>query len=538
MSQTPFRANLQTMTFPLLSELSGQTVIVPGQDQTYVPGVSVTTNDPLIQVPTDRGIAQIYYAHNVMPSTYGYQSVGYDLVYTGIDWGVGTPVPVDFTSSKLIQGGQIVSDLPAATGFKSYISKPISGANSIFVLDPTTKKWKVVSGAPVTSATTEITVATVNGVSYIFFSNIGAYIYNNNTNTLISRTLAGLDVTKVIGIVSSNGYLFAYKSDAVAWSSVVNVEDFVPSDVSGAGGGQVQEAQGSIVTCRTTSLGLILYTTANAVSVIYSGNADFPWNFKHINSSGGVSSSELVSEEQTGGFQQVYSTNGFQQVGHTGCRTISPQLTDFIAGQLFEDYDTVTQTFSSVEFDWVMNKSLAVIADRYIVISYGLYPNEDFTHAIVMDVTQGRLGKLKVTHANCFELRSLLPQVTETPRGSIAFLQSNGDVRTVNFNFRAAAPDAVMFLGKYQLVRQRGVEVHEVELEDVKVGANFKLEAIASLDGKNFGFAQEGFTLQANGNYRKFGFDGMVGKNVTLRFTGRFNISSLVLWLSQHGKFM
>lgn len=539
MAQIPFRANTQTMSFPLLSELSGQTVIVPQQDQTFVPGVSVpsTASEGASQVPADRGIPQIYYAHNVMPSTYGYQSVGYDLLYSGLNWLGVPPSAVDFNTAKPIQGGQIISDMPAATGYKTYITAPKIGANSVFTLEPTGKNWQMVVGSPVIAADTEITVATVNGVSYIFFSKIGAYIYNNNTNTLIPRTLAGLDVSKVLGIVSSNGYLFAYTADSVAWSSVVNVEDFVPSDVSGAGGGSVQEARGNIVTCRTTSLGLILYTTANAVSVIYSGNADFPWNFKHISSSGGISDPELVSEEQTGGFQQVYSTNGFQQIGHTGCKTVSPQMTDFIAGHLFEDYDTGTGEFISTEFDWIMRKSLAVIADRYIVVSYGLYPTEDFTHAIVLDTSQNRLGKLKITHASCFELRSLNPEVTETPRGSLAFLQSNGDVRAVNFNFNAPASDSILFMGKYQYVRQRGLEIHQVELENVKVGADFVLRAFPTLDGKNYLPSKVGYLAEASGNYRKFLFSDLVGKNISLLFTGRFNIVSLVLWFSPHGRY-
>lgn len=539
MAQIPFRANVQTMTFPLLSELSGQTIIVPQQDQTYVPGVSVpaTAAEGSSQVPADRGIPQIYYAHNVMPSTQGFQSIGYDLLYSGINWQGVPESAVKFNSPKYIQGGQIISGKPVATGFSSYITIPKEGSNSIFILEPSTKQWLLVAGAPFVTANTQISVATVNGVSYIYFSNIGAYIYDNNSNALIPRTLNGLDVNAVIGLVSPNGYLFAYKSDAVAWSSVVDVEDFVPSDVSGAGGGSVQEARGSIVTCRTTSLGLILYTTGNAVSVVYSGNADFPWNFKHISSSGGISDPELVSDEQTGGFQQVYSTNGFQQIGHTGCRTISPQMTDFIAGHLFEDYDIVTNQFSSVEFDWTMRKTLAVIADRYVVVSYGLYPAQDFTHAIVLDLTQNRMGKLKITHASCFELRSLNPETTETPRGSIAFLQSNGDVRAVNFNFNAAASDSVLFMGKYQYVRQRGLEIHEVELENVKAGADFKLQAFPTLDGKNYQPSVQGYLAEASGNYRKFLFSSMVGKNISLMFTGRFNLVSLVLWFSPHGNF-
>lgn len=534
MAQIPFRANLQTMSFPLLSELSGRTIIVPGQDQTYVRGVSIPPDG---QVPADVGIPQIYYAHNVMPSTQGFQSVGYDTVYSGIDWMGVTPAPVQFETCTLIQGGQIVSDKPASTGYKTYIANPKSGDNSVFTLNPTTKMWQLVLGAPTLAPDTEITVATVNGVSYIFFSKIGCYVYNNFTNTLIKRTLAGLDEPSVLGIVSANGYLFAYTSTAVAWSSVVNVEDFVPSDVSGAGGGNPQEAKGNIVSAKVTALGLILYTTANAVSVIYSGNADFPWNFKSIPSSGGIASADLISSEQAGGFQQVYSTNGLQQIGHTGAKTVQPQITDFIAGQLFEDYDSATGKFNSVEFNWVMRKGLAVVADRYSVISYGLYPDATMTHAIVLDLAQNRMGKLKILHNSCFELRSLQATVTETPRGSIAFLQPDGTVRAVDFNFNTLVEDSVLFLGKYQYIRQRMIELFQVEFENIKVGADFGIEAYPALDGKNYQTPQSGYLAASDGNYRSYYFHDMVATNISLLLKGRFNLISLILWFAPHGRF-
>lgn len=536
MAQIPFRANLQSMTFPLLSELSGRTIIVPGVDQTFVPGVSISVENT--QVPVDRGTPQLYYCHNVMPSTYGYQSIGYDTAYTGIDWLGVTPAPLKFTAAYPIQGGTIGTlDRPVGTGYKTYISRPTVGANSIFTLDPNTKKWKLALGAPVTVATTQVTVATINGVSYVYFSGIGCYIYNNATNTLQLRTLAGLDETVVLGIVASNGYLLTYTKNSLAWSSVTDVEDFEPSDVSGAGGGSVQEAKGEIVTAAVTALGFILYTKANAVSVIYSGNADFPWNLKGIPSSGGISSPELVSAEQTGGFQQIYSTNGLQQIAHTGAKTVYPQLTDFLAGQMFETFNTATNKMEVTEFDWIMEKGLAVVADRYIILSYGMMPGESLTHALVVDVAQSRMGKLKVVHESCFELRSLLPEVTETPRGSMAFLQADGTILTANFNFRKEAADSIMLLGKFQYVRQRMLEIHTVELENVRTGVDFSLVVLPSLDGKNFNAnAVPGYLLNSAANFREYTFDGVVGTNITLVCKGRFNMNVILLWFTPHGR--
>lgn len=541
MAQYPYRANLQSMSFPMLTELAGRTVIDPSIDQTFIPGVSPSVENTT--VPVDRGFPQIFYAHNVMPSTQGYQSIGYDEVYSGIDWGGVSAQAVDFTSIHYIQAGEVIpgseegTDSVAGTTYRTYISAPKSGLNSVFTLDHTTRQWKLVNSDLDLPEGTRISVATVNGVSYIFFSMLGCYIYDNNTNTLVRRELEGLEEDTILGLISSNGYLIAYSSSAIAWSSVVNVEDFTPSDVSGAGGGQVQEAKGQIVTAATTALGFILYTTNNAVSVVFSGNADFPWNLKSIPSSGGIASADMVSEEQANGFQQVYSTNGLQQIGHTGARTILPYITDFVAGQLFEDFDVATNKFTQTEFEWTMRKGLAVIADRYSLVSYGLMPTGQMTHVWVMDIAMNRMGKLRIEHNAAFELRSLLPGVTETPRGSIAFLQSNGTIKTVDFNFRTPAPDAVILLGKYQYVRQRMLEMFSAELENVKAGSDFNIFALPALDGKNFLDPVEGYLLEHDGNYRHYTFDAAIGTNVSMLMTGRFNLVSFLLWFGVHGRF-
>ena len=532
MSQIPYRANLQSMTFPLLSELSGRTVINPQADNTYARFVSSDG-----QSPVDTGIPQIFYCHNVMPSTYGWQSVRYNNSFIPPVGGVG----LDFENARQLYAAQVITtgtppvESIVSTGFKSYIAIAGVGTDKVFVVDPVDNTWKPVLGSPALVAGTTLTVATVNGASYLYFSNIGCYIYNNNTNTLIERVLAGLDKTATIGIMAANGYLNAFNKVGVVWSSVVNVEDFVPSDISGAGGGQVQEARGEIVAAVATSLGYILYTKENAVSVIYSGNAEFPWNFKAIPASGGVSSSDVVSLEQAAGFQQVYSTNGMQQVTHARCTTVTPNVTDFISGNTFEDFDNLTNEFTVSKFDWAMRKKLAVIADRYIVVSYGLDPNADMTHALVLDLTQTRMGKLKITHTSCFELRSLNSQVTEMPRDSLAFLQRDGTVKVVDFSLMEEALDSVLLLGKYQYVRQKLIELNTLEVENVEVADDFQAYALPSLDGKNLATPVPGYLMATSANYRKYTWDGALGVNVSWMFKGTFNINSLIGWFSLVG---
>ena len=72
MADIVWRANLKTSIIPMLSELQGQTVIVRNQDQNYVPYVSEKES-----LDTSMGIPQVYYCHNIVPTDYGYKSVGY-----------------------------------------------------------------------------------------------------------------------------------------------------------------------------------------------------------------------------------------------------------------------------------------------------------------------------------------------------------------------------------------------------------------------------------------------------------------------------
>lgn len=532
MAQIPYRANLQSMTFPLLSELSGRTVINPQADNTYQRFMSADG-----QSPVDTGAPSIFYCHNVMPATYGWQSVTY---YNKFLPPVGA-TGLDFERAELIYSGQVITsgsppvESLISTGHKTYIAITGVGANQVYVVNTITNTWVLVNGAPSVPAGCVITVATINGVSYIYFSGVGCYYYNNTFNALGARFLAGLDTSTILGIISANGYLNAYTKTGIAWSSTVNVEDFVPSDVSGAGGGQVQEARGEIVTAIATSLGYILFTKENAVSVIYSGNSEFPWNLKAIPSSGGVSSADVVSQQQLAGYQQVYSTNGMQQVAHQRCNTIVPNITDFISGNTFEDFDSSTNTFVSTKFDWVMRKKLAVVADRYIVISYGMSPTDDMTHALILDVTQTRMGKLKIQHTSCFELRSLNSVVTELPRDSLAFLQRDGTVKVVDFSLMQAAPDSVLLMGKFQYVRQKMLELNSLEIENIEVGDDFTAMALPSLNGKVFNPAVPGYLIEAGVNYRRFVWDGAIGANVSWLFKGTFNINSLVGWFSLVG---
>lgn len=524
MAQIPVRLNTQDMSFPLLSQQSGRTVIAPEGDMTYVPGVS-TDGD----VPQDRGVPSLYYCHNIMPSTYGWQSIGYEQEIPS----AGT----DFTDIQLVQGATISGGEPSASGLRTYIGKRESGGNAtLYYINPNTGAWAQIGNTPTFPDTRKISVAQINGFSYIMVERVAIYTFDVNANTLSSRNLAGLTETNLEGVLAANGYLIVWTSRRVLWSSTVDPEDFVPDEITGAGGGGVQEAAGAIVTCKTTALGFIVYTDANAVSVVYSGNDNFPFNFKAIPSAGGIYDQKLVSEETANGYHYAFTTNGIQRITHNQSASITPNITDFIDGNVFEDFDEGTGALTQVTVTGNMNRRLALVANRYIIVSYGSSASGSYTHAIVVDLAQSRMGKLKFTHNKVFEWRSLSSGTFLDSRGSIAMLAPDGTISRVNFDLADNAGVGVMLLGKLQLSRPRLMELHRVEVENVRPGISFGLSDVISYDGKSLDDTIAGYDNSGSATFVRDFLFSAVALNHTLLFQGTFNIVSIIAHVSLHGR--
>lgn len=538
MAQIPYRGNLQNMSFPMLSSLATRSVIDQQADQTFYPQVSTDG-----AVPVDRGIPTMVYGHNVMPSTYGWQSVDYNTVYVE----PSTEEAALFKDLHFIQctrGGQD----PVPTGTKTYIALgevPADDEAYLYVMDVSLGNWRritggltyPVSGDPIVFPIgSQMTSITLNGVTYFYVNGIGCFLYDDTIDSVIYRELTGLDPADIQGITGSNGFMLAWTYNSVAWSSAVDIEDFEPSDVSAAGGGSLQEAEGRIVAAVATVHGVIFMTDSNAVSGVYSGNDDFPWTFKAIPGSGGISNPQQISSEQAQNYFYAYTTYGIQQISHIKCNTVLPQIADFIGGGTFEDFDTTTDTFTELVLGFAMPKQLQVVADRYVLISYGKSYSESFTHALVLDLSQSRMGKLKILHNRVFERRDLTFSAVDSPRDLIGLLQPSGRCKAVDFNFSKVAFDSVIFLGKFQLRRTNLMTLEEIQLENIKEETDFTCVTWASLRGKELGTKVNGYLLDQTKDYKHFLFDEAVGVNHTVMLKGTFNVQSYVLWGTNHGR--
>ena len=506
MAQLVHRVNLSATSFPLLSRNQGRPVIVRGQDQNYVnPVASKEDTDK------DIGIPQVYYCHNVMPTQNGFESVSYDTQISG------SPSFSAFTSIFLLRD-------PSEN--KVYFVHTLDGKN--YILKPGGGTW--IETTPV-ACTGKVTVAHVQGQSYIYFEAIGCYRYDYNTNTLVAVTLTGLTPSAIIGICGAVGYLIAWGTASVAWSSTIDPTDFVPSLTTGAGTGSVEGAQGAINICVQHTLGFIVYTTENTVAALYSSNARYPFNFRPIVSSGGAADLDLVTYDSNSGSHYAYTTSGLQLISAQGTQTIFPEVTDFISGQYFEDFDETTLILSTQKLSFPLQKKLTVVADRYFVLSYGI---SALTHALVYDLVQRRWGKLRTPHVDCFEYQLLNPTTTEIPRKSLAFIQADGTIKTVNFANGDSTTSGVLILGKYQYVRTRLLQLDAVAVETVTSDSNFNLYDAYSLDGKVPTGTVAGYLAYKGPLSRDYNFR-LVGLNHSLILKGSFYVNSIELTFHVHG---
>lgn len=525
MAQIPFRTNLQSAQFPLLASQSGRTVVDGGPDQVYVPGV----NPQQAGAPADRGIAQVFHGQNILPTTYGYQSCGYwEIIQetgTPPDW-EGSYFSYDYYEITSVEGRQVtlqeMGEFSTSFWYLNDDGTWTQVTDSIGQPDPTAK----VGG---------VTTATVNGVTYFYVYRTGCYTYSDDTKTFTEVTLEGLDPETIEGIATTNGYLIAYSLDGVSWSSVNDPLDFTPSEVSGSGGGQVQELRGPIRWVSQTQFGLIIWTSVNAVSCVYSGNSSFPFNFRELPNTGGIEDKREVSQYISSQGLFAYTKRGIQQVTHQGAQSALPFVVDYLSGKKFELYDYLTDTVTPVEIQHVPRRMINYISDRYVVISYGLDLDDQFSHALIFDLGLGRLGKVAIGHQYTTEMQLGPEGNLDEARESLAFVDQSGAVNLLVRDNRAEHY-GVIWLGKFQAVRQRHLQLQQVETELDDPNAVFTVSAKYSLNGKDVAGVVDGYLSGYSDYYRSHLFNH-VGINHTLSLQGRFSLSTILLWFNVHGRY-
>jgi len=513
MADIPYRGNLKTASFPFLSELFGRSVIVKKQDQNYIGGLAAKES-----LDSSIGVPQLYYCHNVIPIDNGYKSVGY-VEYV-------TPA---YPSTALFGA---VHTIRNDAGDSALITTDAVG--NVYILEAGSTVWSNPSGAPAaaTIAGKRVTVAFVSGITYIYFENVACYTYDWGTGALSVQVLAGLTAADIIGVVGNQGYLIAYSINAVAWSSTIDPTDFVPSLETGAGGGNVEGVRGVIVTIEEVYGGLIAFAANNAVAIQASNNVRFPFNFVPITGSGGLTDPDNVTQDSGSGSVYAYTTSGLQLINLRQAQPVFPEATDFISGSLMEDYNDITNELVLIDASGVeMHKRLSLVADRYLIISYGV---DSLTHALYYDTAYKQFGRLKIEHTDCFEFTSYAADTVEVSKRSIAFITASGGVFILNSDIVADNSSGTMLLGKFQYIRDRFLTLQEVAVENVNPGDTFELLDLPSIDGKTYLPAVSGYLRLSAGKQRVYNFYSSA-MNHTIVYKGAFTAVSIVMKFTLHG---
>ncbi len=589
MAQITVRANLSNVSIPLLIEEFGRSVIVRQQDLNYVPAVASKAD-----LDKDVGIPQVYYAHNVMPTNYGYRSISYanqisaigvntfDQVFnllsvsgqkaflavnsdgslyvchsgvgyvwtslTGIkkaDYTEGTNTGTGYIAAASVAYGGAddvyLATFTSATSYqvkKNGVNEAVGTTGVEYVSADTKVKFTINSGITpfisgdnftltISAATFlgAITYSALSGETYIASEGQGVFSYDFTTNSLTWRLAAGLSGANILGICGSNGYLIAYSTDAVSWSSTIDPLDFVPSLSTGAGGGSVEEAKGPIRRLVSLTSGFIVFTAANAVVGVFGQNIRYPFTFREIPNAGGISDLTLVTDEADSTAVYAFTTHGLQQVSSQKATNIMPELSDMLTGKRFEDFDTATLTFSSQNLVNPLKKRVEFISGRFLVISYGI---SSFTHSIVYDTALQRFGKLKLAHVSAFQYGFLDADDADTPKKQVAFVTADGNVKTIEFASGVQSEDSAILMGKFQYMRQRVLQLEGVDVESTEPGLPLTCYDYATQDGKTFsGTPVSGFEL-ASGQTKRYSFHN-TGVNHSLMLIGTFKLNTVIL---------
>lgn len=521
------RCNLLGTNFPLLTQLQGQTVILRQIDQNF----------PETDILKDSQNPSSYYMHNCVPTARGLQAVGYTTQVAALAGAM------DFDRAYPLQNATLNRFVYVPSAGKNYIYDRVVGIwTSISPLTPGTVPDNVL-----------VTTAFIQGQTYIYIAAVGCFVYNEVTHVMDAVAFTGLAMANVLGICAANGYMLAFNATQVAWSSATTPTDFTPSIVTGAGGANIADAEGAITVCYSVVGGFIVYCEKNAVGATYSGVFQQPFFFKEIAGSGGSYTPEAISWQANLDYHYAYTTAGLQAVSLASSIFVFPEVTEFIAGKIYEDFSETSLTFTSTDINLPLNVKITVIESSYLIISYGVNAGL-YTYALYFDINLKRWGKLKIDHVDCFQWNSPnlfgaltydqlamsydeLATVTytelgttivtpELPRTSLAFLQQDGTVKTVDFKISETGANGVLLLGKYQLVRNKAIEHQRTQVESVRNSANFNMYLLATLDGKTFLPVVTPSLIENSGLTRTYA-RWLYGKNISLLFTGAFNFSNI-----------
>lgn len=509
-----YRGNLSSAVFPMTLADAGRTVIAPQQDQNFDRRV-----DPAGE-QKDAGIPQAIYMENVIPTVNGYQSVGYQARTTlpGKSAGSGA-VNVNnvFVVADTVNEA-IICAREGTAGYEDVISNNINCSLA----------WQYQSGATVPTGDTH-SIAQVRGTNYwcdqtLLFT----FTINSGTKqvtfTNVSGSVTGITVSNIVAICSAYNYLIALMSDgSIAWSSTTTPTDFTPSLVTGAGS-ETPAGAANPKFLKEHPSGFYIYCQDSVVFAQYTGNSRYPWKFTPVANAGGY----MFPYQAFGNYHAqvqygIDNSNKIQIISESEAQLVAPEVTSYLERKKYKDtFDYVTNLFSRAT--GTVAAALTFIQDRYIVVSFRFIASNVYNYAFIYDVLLQRYGVLEIEHLTVVANTTTVTFIPYSV-GAIPYTWSL-DIYDTNATF-----NGVLLLGKFQFIRDRFLQLEEVEIESAQDSAyitrNFSLLNFRTLDGKNF-LTPDSLTPAYSGNLIT-AKTHKTALNHSLMLKGAFDVNTLQL---------
>lgn len=538
MAHQSMRVNLASVIFPFTKDLWGRSIIIPQYDENYERAL-VSSAD----IGKDKGVPMACYLHNCMPTTEGYQSIGFIQNALGV---------INETTFD-----RVFSLLQTTPNAAHFLLSPAGGKNYIF--DGTVGFWQSISPfSGGVGPATIVTTSYVQGLTYIYYSKLGCFVYDSVLKVLTPTTLTGLVASTVIGLVSAYGYNIAFNENTVAWSNATNPVDFVPSLITGAGGGNVNDIKGNIICCVQITGGFLIYCEKNVVAAKYTGNIRFPFIFKELAGSSGITSPDQISYGTNLSEHYAWTNAGLQMLTINSATNEFPECSDFLSKLIYEDFDDLHLIWTEQSLSTPLAIKVAIISERFIVISYGVTSGV-YTYAVIYDSVLKRWGKIKVTHVAAFQWNSpnLFGNITygqlgvlgltygglagltygqlatsintpELPLETLAFIQADGSVLVVDFSLSGTNSLGTILLGKFQFQRNKFITHQWSDVENIGQGNPFALYVVPTLDGKTLLTPVPGIPTRIKPTSQRWN-KRVSGQNISLLMQGAFNLTSVIL---------
>ena len=367
-------------------------------------------------------------------------------------------------------------------------------------------------------------------------------IFTEVTATIKTSLGLAFNMNNIVGIGGSYNYLILLTPDSVLWSSTTTLLDFAPSLVSGAGSERIGNLKGDINFAREHINGLILYTNGNAVSMLYTGNARYPWKFREIDSSAGYTYSQQVAGDTNSGNQfGLSNARTIQALNTSEAKIMAPEASNFFERTLRWDTFNYSDNTFGVLIDGGSYELLPAdrkyrvwyVLDRYILIAYEHYGESFgiFKNLLVFDILLNRYGKFKKQFNTVLsnEYGMYLVDYTSHEKIKIIF-------NTYDFD---ATHQGVLLLGKFAVTRDKFITLDDLIIESRNTDGlpmDVEVRAYPTLNGKTFLPPVE-LTVdveRTDDNLKQY--KGRVsGQNFSIAIKGAFDVSTVAMKVHTDG---